>query len=155
MREAVPHRSNSCISVPKSTAACHYLSVLNKELQRHLNLPVTLTGRNCSTVTRALLDSGASTIFINSTFVRTHNVTLSRLHQPIPLRNADGSQNTIGLITHKAQLLMRIGNHEETIIASVVDTGEDDLILGIDWLRTHNPEIDWHQGHVHFSRCLN
>lgn len=119
----------------------------------HLNLPVTLTGRNRSAATRALLDSGASTIFINSAFVKKHNVTLARLDAPITLRNADGSQNAIGLITHEARLLMTIGRHQEEVVASVANTGEDDLILGIDWLRLHNPEIDWEQGQVQFSRC--
>ena len=57
---------------------------------------------------------------------------LQHLHQPILLCNADGSQNTIRLITYEASLLMHIGNHEETIFASVAGTDEDDLILGID-----------------------
>ena len=119
----------------------------------HLNVPVTLTGRNRSAAISALLDSGASTIFINSAFVKKNNVTLMQLDEPILLRNADGSQNAIGLITHEARLSMTIGDHREEIIASVANTGEDDLILGIDWLRRHNPEIDWKKGLIQFSRC--
>ena len=111
---------------------CHFLSTINKDLRVHLNLPVTLVGRNRSAATRALLDSGASTIFISSAFVKKHNITLTRLPQPIPLSNADGSQNAIGLITHEAVLQMAIGDHQEEIRAAVANTGEDELILGVD-----------------------
>ena len=104
-----------------------------------------------STAIRALLDSGASTIFISSAFVKKHNVTLTHLDTPIPLCNADGSNNAIGRITHEAQLHMTIGNHTEEISASVANTGEDDLILGIDWLKHHNSEIDWNQNQVCFT----
>ena len=48
---------------------------------------------------------------------------------------------------------MTIGDHTEEISASVANTGEDDLILGIDWLKHHNPEIDWNQNQVRFTRC--
>ena len=102
-----------------------------------------------------MLDSGASTIFLNSAFVKRHSVKVSTLPKSILLRNADGSPNAIGYITHEARLRMRIGEHEEEVIAAVADTGEDDLIIGVDWLRHHNPEINWATGHVHFSCCPN
>jgi hypothetical protein len=85
----------------------------------HLNLLVTLSGQNRSAVTCALLDSGASTIFINSAFVKKHNITLARLNEPIPLKNADGFQNLIGQITHEARLHMHIGEHQEEIVTKV------------------------------------
>ena len=118
-----------------------------------MNLPIILQGQNRSAATSAMLDSGASTIFINSAFVKKHNVTTARLDAAIPLRNADGSQNAIGHITHEARLLMTMGDHSEEIVAAVANTGDDDIILGIDWLRHHNPEIDWEEGLVHFTRC--
>lgn len=85
--------------------------------------------------------------------MKKHNVILTHLDTPIPLRNADGSQNAIGLITHEAQLHMTIGNYKEEICASVANTGKDVLILGIDWSKHHNPEIDWEKGQVHFTQC--
>ena len=36
---------------------------------------------------------------------------------------------------------------------NAANTRDDDIILGIDWLRHHNPEIDWEEGLVHFTRC--
>ena len=71
-----------------------------------------------------MLDSGASTIFLNSAFVKRHSVKVSTLPKSILLRNADGSPNAIGHITHEARLRMRVGEHEEEIVAAVADTGE-------------------------------
>ena len=35
----------------------------------------------------------------------------------------------------------------------VTDIGEEDAIIGLDWLREHNPEIDWERGSLRLSRC--
>ncbi|KAG2744893.1 hypothetical protein P692DRAFT_20743030, partial [Suillus brevipes Sb2] len=35
----------------------------------------------------------------------------------------------------------------------VTDLGSDDVIIGIDWLRYHNPEIDWNAGKFALTRC--
>ena len=102
-----------------------------------------------------MLDSGASTIFLSSNFVKRHKVKPQALNAPIRLQNADGSPNAIGQITHEARLSMQIGGHKEDIVASVANTGDDELIIGVDWLRHHNPEIDWATGCLNFSRCPN
>jgi len=36
---------------------------------------------------------------------------------------------------------------------AITNIGYDDVIIGIDWLREHNPEIDWAEGTVKMSRC--
>ena len=35
----------------------------------------------------------------------------------------------------------------------VTDIGEEDVIIGLDWLREHNPEVDWERGSLRLSRC--
>ncbi|OAX30501.1 hypothetical protein K503DRAFT_705198 [Rhizopogon vinicolor AM-OR11-026] len=35
----------------------------------------------------------------------------------------------------------------------ITDLGSEDVIIGIDWLRFHNPEIDWNAGKFSLSRC--
>ncbi|OJA12955.1 hypothetical protein AZE42_12842, partial [Rhizopogon vesiculosus] len=35
----------------------------------------------------------------------------------------------------------------------ITDIGSESVILGIDWLRFHNPEIDWNAGKFSLSRC--
>ena len=48
---------------------------------------------------------------------------------------------------------MTVGTHTKDIVASVADIREDDVILDIDWLWHHNPEIYWTSGTVHFTCC--
>jgi len=35
----------------------------------------------------------------------------------------------------------------------VTDTGNYDILLGTDWLRAHNPNIDWTKNTIHMDRC--
>jgi hypothetical protein len=35
----------------------------------------------------------------------------------------------------------------------VTDTGNHDILLGTDWLRAHNPNIDWTKNTIHMDRC--
>ncbi|OSX55685.1 hypothetical protein POSPLADRAFT_1093241, partial [Postia placenta MAD-698-R-SB12] len=35
----------------------------------------------------------------------------------------------------------------------ITDIGPEDVIVGLDWLREHNPEINWEEGSLKLSRC--
>lgn len=100
-----------------------------------------------------MIDSGASTLFINKRFVEEHNVTTRKLKDSIPVYNIDGTPNQAGHITHVAVLGMRIGEHNEQAVFTVTDIGPEDVIIGIDWLRKHNPSIDWYEGLVVMDGC--
>ena len=43
--------------------------------------------------------------------------------------------------------------HKETIEAAVTNTGNHDLLLGMDWLQAHNPNIDWTKNKLLLNRC--
>ena len=60
----------------------------------------------------------------------------------------------MGDITHVAELGLQIGEHvEKQAIFTVADIGPEDLIIGIDWLRKHNLEIDWKEGQLTLDCC--
>ena len=119
----------------------------------HIRFDIQLFGKYKKADLKAMLDCGASTIFIHPRLVKEKNITTRRLPQPIQLRNIDNSMNAIGMITHEADIGLRIGSHEEIATFAVADIGDDDIILGIDWLREHNPEVDWCKEHIAFTRC--
>jgi len=49
---------------------------------------------------------------------------------------------------------MEMGNdHRERIMFLVTDTGNHDILLGMDWLRAHNPNIDWAKNLIYMDRC--
>jgi predicted aspartyl protease len=100
-----------------------------------------------------MIDSGASSLFLSQRFVSENHVSTKRLPRPIPLHNIDNTLNAAGYITHTARLTLQIDNHEEEAEFAVTDIGPEEVIIGIEWLRTHNPEINWKQGSITMSRC--
>jgi len=43
--------------------------------------------------------------------------------------------------------------HIERMRIDVCDLGKTEIILGMPWLATHNPEINWKTGEVKMTRC--
>jgi hypothetical protein len=127
--------------------------VTDGNTRRHLHIPVTLKGQRQTKDIAAMVDSGASTAFLSKRFVETHLVRTRELSQPVVLLNIDGTPNRAGSITHTATLNLKIGDHEEMIEFVVTDLGPEDVVLGIEWLRQHNPDINWSEGKLNFSRC--
>ena len=100
----------------------------------------------------ALLDSGASATYISSTFVEDHNFPTRLLPSPIYAINADDTLNGTA-ITHQVKLTCHFQGHVSSEWFLVTNIGSKDMIIGMTWLRTHNPEIDWQTGQVQFTRC--
>jgi len=44
--------------------------------------------------------------------------------------------------------------HSERMLLAVSGLGKQNRILGYDWLKDHNPKIDWEKGEVEITRCL-
>jgi len=58
------------------------------------------------------------------------------------------------MVTHETETtLMILREHKEKINFDITDTGADDIVLGIPWLRLHNPDINWTTGKLQFTRC--
>jgi hypothetical protein len=77
-----------------------------------------------------------------------------KLPQAITATNTDGTINAGGKITNMVRLRMKIQDHEEIIEFWVTDIGQKDLFISHDWLQHHNPEINWQEKQIKFSRCL-
>jgi len=93
-----------------------------------------LQGKNRKAEVKALVDSGASTLFLSENFVKKHGVVTHPLGKEIPVRNIDGSNNASGPIKCFAELTLRMKDHEEKAAFMVTDIGTDDVVIGIDWL---------------------
>ncbi|RDX41063.1 hypothetical protein OH76DRAFT_1322931, partial [Lentinus brumalis] len=89
---------------------------------------------------RALLDSGAEGIILNSRFAKAHHLSLKPLQHPFPVRNVDGTENVMGWVRHTTTQTVRIYSrngrsyHEERAEFYITDIGDQDMILGTDWL---------------------
>jgi hypothetical protein len=109
-------------------------------------LPVAIGMKKQTIETQALLDCRASGEFMNSKFMKFHNILLIKLKKPQITRNADGTQNEKGVVTHKAIIDLNINGKEDPTIFFITGLGKDNMILGLTWLRKHNPIVNWKEG---------
>jgi predicted aspartyl protease len=101
----------------------------------------------------ALVDSGATGLLINREYVKSNQIPMTKLPQPIPVFNVDGTANMERSISEVAELLLRYNGHSERALFCVTGLGRQNLILSHTWLKDHNPEVDWRTGKVEMSRC--
>ena len=110
----------------------------------HTVLPCRILNGQKYIDTYAMLDSGASGYaFIDSTFAHTHSLPLTMLQYPRRLDVVDGRAVSSGSITHVATMKLDIAAHHESASCFVTKLGHYPIILGIAWLRLHQPTINW------------
>ena len=85
-----------------------------------------------------MIDSGATALFLDHSFVREHNIPLTPLRQPIDLYNIDGSSNQAGRITHFARLKLTLDGFDEWTDFLATNLGGENVILGLPWLCVSN-----------------
>ena len=96
-----------------------------------------------------MIDSGATALFLDHTFIKKNQIQLALLRQPINLYNIDGSPNQAGQITHFAHLKLSLDSFDKWTDFLATDLGGENVILGLPWLRKVNPHINWRQGSIH------
>jgi hypothetical protein len=102
---------------------------------------------------KALIDSGAKFQFLDANFVCDNAIPSIKLPQSILVYNVDSTENQVGAITHVVDASLFLRNHSEHTLFTVTNLGDQQMLLGHDWLVNHNPEIDWVRGEVKFTRC--
>lgn len=102
----------------------------------------------------ALVDSGSSDSFADSSFIRSCHVVTKELALPRSLRLFDGGLAPSGPITHSIALSITPvdgASHIHTfLLTSIVSSVP--LVLGIDWLTRINPSIDWKELRLRFNQ---
>jgi len=98
----------------------------------------------------ALLDCGATGSFLDTEFVRGHNINIRKLLRAAPVYNVDSTLNKSGSIKEEVDIILIFQNHTEKATFTVCDLGDKEAILGHTWLYHHNPEINWRTGEVLF-----
>ncbi|SGZ31712.1 BQ5605_C045g12237 [Microbotryum silenes-dioicae] len=102
-----------------------------------------------------LIDSGATSLFIDDSFVSRHGLVRRPHSTPIPLFVIDGRPIASGHVTHFVRLTITLGGHSQVIQADVTQLGTYPLVLGTPWLRLFNPSINWADNTLTFlcSQC--
>jgi hypothetical protein len=102
---------------------------------------------------KALLDCGATGLFLDTDYVCKNAIPTRLLSRPIPVFNVDGTPNEAGEIREVVTVVLQYGEHKERATFAVTKLGNQDMILGYSWLDKHNPEVDWRTKEVLMTRC--
>lgn len=102
---------------------------------------------------KALIDSGCTGSSIDAGFIAAKGINTQKLARPIPVCNADGTLNAGGVITDYVVLQMKIGDHVERLTLGVTDLEKGELFIGHEWLKHHNPFINWTEGTLNVNHC--
>jgi hypothetical protein len=119
----------------------------------HLKVELQTTDTREVLATNALLDCRATSLFINTEYVKQKRLTVQNLARPIPVYNVNGTLNEAGEISGIVDVVLWYKGHTERAQFVVTGLGKQDLILGYTWLCEHNPEVDWQTNTVKISCC--
>jgi len=121
---------------------------MEKELNMQANVK-TKNGKNLKI--KALVDSGCTHIGIDEQLVKKKRIQTKLINFSFEVFNTDGTKN--GEVTKMAPLEIKINRHKEQLEVAVTDLNGTDMFLGYNWLVKHNPEVNWKNGTIKFTRC--
>ena len=105
----------------------------------------------------ALIDSGATGLFMSKGSVKCHRLNTRKLEYSIAVYNINGLPNEAGSITKVVDAILHVNGHSERANFAVTNLGKQNLIqnliLGFTWLQKHNPEINWQTQKITMSQC--
>jgi hypothetical protein len=122
-----------------------------KARKSHFHIDCYLKGHRHTVKTAAMVDSGATALFLDKKFADSQKMWQEPLEHPIRLYNIDGTLNEASSISHQVSLYLRVGDNEEKQNFYVTQIEPEKVILGLPWLRHRNPSIDWQASTMRLS----
>lgn len=117
---------------------------------RHFKIEADILGSKV----QIMIDSGATGNFMDPKIKEGLQILGRKKPTSVPLTGLNGEKlSEEGITEETGWLPMIIDKHFEMINFDVAKLGRDDVILGIPWLRKHNPEIHWDRGQLQLTRC--
>ena len=143
---------SKAISAIEELKECKKYVVGSKGRQFDFKVQVLTVDDRRTFAAKALIDSGCTGCNVDSDFVKRNQFNVRKLPRPIPVYNADGTLNE-QQVSEIITLEMKIGDHNEQLDFGVTKLRGYDIFIGHDWLKKHNPSIDWAEGTLMFDRC--
>ena len=123
---------------------CNHITETNQPL-------IILPGRVNNHAVRVLIDSGSTSNFISTSFTNNHQFPTKETSTQQRVVLADGTRQ---VVSRAATVLLELNEsksnriHREQITLLVLPLKSYDIILGLPWLKLHNPNISWSSGQV-------
>ena len=100
---------------------------------------------------KALVDSECTHTGIDEQLVKDKKIPTKPINFSFEVFNTNGTKNEE--MTKVVSLEININGHTEQLEAAVTDLDGMDMFLGHDWLVKHNPEVNWKNSTIWFTRC--
>ena len=134
---------DASLIVSQSSQFQEIMSLINSNKNQSSSL-LLLQGTVTDHPARILLDCGASHNFVAANFVGIHQLTTSNIPRVV-VSVANGMESPID--RELKDFPLRIAEFVDTVSSAYVfdipSSSDYDLILGLPWLFTNNPRIDW------------
>jgi len=101
---------------------------------------------------KILVDFRCTHIGIDKQLVKDKRIQIRPVNFSFEVFNTDGTKNRE--VTKVAPLKIEINRYKKQLEAAVTDLNSMDMFLGHDWLVKHNPEVNWKNRTIKFTRCL-
>lgn len=92
---------------------------------------------------KVLLDNGSMRSCMSWKFVENNQISTKQVAKSIPIYNVDATLNKSKTIKAYVEIWMIIQNHVKRIQFAVPDLGEANLFIRYEWLKKHNPDVNW------------
>jgi len=131
-------------------AVLNYTDTLEKD-NDHIMVKIQLHGGKASVTINAMIDSGATEDVIDQGVCKKHGVRMIKAKNPREMYLADRKPSVMRPVTHLTNVPMDISTHRELATFQVANLQNLEVILGMPWLREHNPTIDWNDKRIIFN----
>ena len=101
---------------------------------------------------KTLVNSRCTYTEIDKQLVKDKRIQTKPINFSFKVFNTDGTKN--GEVTRVVPLEIKINGYKEQLEAAVIDLDGTDMFLGHNWLVKHNPEVNWKNGTIKFTKCL-
>jgi len=131
-------------------AALNYTDTLQND-NDHIMVKIQLHCEKESVTINPMIDSGATEDFIDREVCNKHGIKMIKAKNPKEIYLVEGEPSAIGPVTHMTKVPMDISSHRELATFQVANLQNHEVILGMPWLREHNPTIDWNDKRITFN----
>jgi hypothetical protein len=117
-----------------------------------MTLCVFLHSRSKRAETIALLNLGATEIFMSLDYAKYLHLLIKTLREPRKLFNIDGTSNQAGDLRYFTDLTTRTGMRLTMLRYFLSDLGDNKVILGYPWFTAAQPKINWAKGWIAYNQ---
>jgi hypothetical protein len=98
-----------------------------------------------------MVDCRATENFIDKKYAEQVGIPLDKKKIPGRVLAVNGREVASGPVTHDTTVELTTNNHQEMIKLHCITISNSPIILGLPWLKKHNPKINWREGKVMFD----